>query len=153
MQAMRVAPAARLARLAEGGLRLAVHRVILRSLRAPRVAHLRSPADLGLQAHTLRLPVASGKSLFAWFVPANSTGPSPAVVVMHGWGANASLMLPALEPLHAAGYSVLLVDALCHGQSDGAAFTSLPRFADDIASGLDWLKQQPSVDLARLAIM
>lgn len=134
------------------GMRYLAHVLILRGLRAPRLPHLQSPADQGYRCSEVRLPTARGQ-LFAWFVPANSTGPSPAVVVMHGWGANASLMLPALEPLHAAGYSVLLVDALCHGQSDGAAFTSLPRFADDIASGLDWLQQQPSVDSAHLAIM
>jgi pimeloyl-ACP methyl ester carboxylesterase len=72
---------------------------------------------------------------------------------MHGWGANASLMLPAVAPLHAAGFSVLLLDARCHGQSDDAAFTSLPRFAEDIEAGLDWLLKQPSVDTKRLAVM
>jgi pimeloyl-ACP methyl ester carboxylesterase len=75
------------------------------------------------------------------------------VIVMHGWGANASLMLPALAPLHAAGYAVLLIDARCHGRSDAATFTSLPRFAEDIEAGLDWLGQQNSVDAGRLALM
>lgn len=134
------------------GMRYLAHALILRGLRAPRLPHLQTPADQGYRCTEVRLPTARGQ-LFAWFVPANSSGPSPAVVVIHGWGANASLMLPALHPLHSAGYAVLLVDALCHGQSDGAAFTSLPRFADDIATGLDWLKEQPSVDAARLAIM
>ena len=134
-------------------LRLAAHALILRGLRAPRLAHQRTPADVGLTAQTVRLPVAEGKTLFAWFVPVPSQVLSPAVVVMHGWGANASLMLPALAPLHAAGFAVLLIDARCHGESDDAPFTSLPRFTEDIEAGLDWLHQQAEVDASRLAVM
>ena len=134
-------------------LRRGVHAQILRRLRAPRLAHHGSPSALGLDAQALRLQTAGDKTLFAWFVPALGAGPAPAVVVMHGWGANASLMLPAAAPLHAAGFAVLLLDARCHGASDDEDFTSLPRFAEDIETGLDWLKQQPGVDGARLAIM
>ena len=134
-------------------LRGAAHALILRGLRAPRLAHQITPANVGLSAHEIRLPTADNKTLFAWFVPVPDHLPGPAVVVMHGWGANASLMLPALAPLHAAGFSVLILDARCHGQSDDAAFTSLPRFAEDIEAGLDWLSRQPSVDPQRLAVM
>ena len=134
-------------------LRHGVHAQILRRLRAPRLPHHGSPSALGLDAQPLRLLAAGGKTLFAWFVPALDAGPAPAVVVMHGWGANASLMLPAAAPLHAAGFAVLLMDARCHGASDDEDFTSLPRFAEDIETGLDWLGQQPGVDGARLAIM
>ena len=134
-------------------LRLSVHRAILHSLRAPRVPHLRTPAELGLQAHALRLPVTHGKTLFAWFVPVPGARHAPAVLLMHGWGANASLMLPAVAPLHAAGYSVMLLDARCHGHSDDEAFTSLPRFAQDIDAGLDWLRWQPEVDAQRLVVL
>ena len=134
-------------------LRGAAHALILHGLCAPRLAHQQTLADLGLSAHEIRLPTADNKTLFAWFVPVSGHSPGPAVLVMHGWGANASLMLPALAPLHAAGFSVLLLDARCHGQSDDAAFTSLPRFAEDIEAGLDWLSLQPSVDPKRLAVM
>jgi len=72
---------------------------------------------------------------------------------MHGWGANASLMLPAIAPLNGAGYAVLLLDARCHGLSDDEPFTSLPRFAEDIEAGLNWLREQASVDAGRMAIM
>jgi dipeptidyl aminopeptidase/acylaminoacyl peptidase len=133
--------------------RAGLHALILRGLRAPRLAHRDSPAAWGLQAESLRLPVAGGKTLFAWWLPVPIASPAPAVVVMHGWGANASLMLPAVAPLHAAGFAVLLLDARCHGNSDGARFTSLPRFAEDIEAGLDWLAQQAGVDCQRLAVI
>jgi dipeptidyl aminopeptidase/acylaminoacyl peptidase len=134
-------------------LQRGVHAMILRGLRAPRLAHQNTPADRGLSAQAVRVPTAQGKTLFAWFVPVPGQVLSPAVVVMHGWGANASLMLPALAPLHAAGFAVLLLDARCHGESDDTPFTSLPRFAEDIEAGLDWLHQHPHIDPHRLAIM
>lgn len=134
-------------------LRYSVNALIVRGLRAPRVAHQRTPAELGIAAQTLQLPVGAGKSLFAWYVPASAATPAPAVLIMHGWGANASLMLPALAPLHEAGFAVLLLDARCHGASDGETFTSLPRFAQDIDAGLDWLAQQPDVNPAQLAVL
>ena len=79
-------------------LRRGVHAQILRRLQAPRLPHHSSPSALGLDAQPLRLQTAGDKTLFAWFVPALGAGPAPAVVVMHGWGANASLMLPAAAP-------------------------------------------------------
>jgi hypothetical protein len=84
-------------------LRSGAHALILHGLRAPRLAHLTTPAALGLAAQPVRLPTAGGKTLFAWFVSAPDGAQAPAVLVMHGWGANASLMLPAVAPLQAAG--------------------------------------------------
>jgi dipeptidyl aminopeptidase/acylaminoacyl peptidase len=134
-------------------LRATAHSLIVRGLRAPRLAHQRAPEDLALEALSVRLPIGSAKTLFAWFVPVPGAPKSPAVLLMHGWGANASMMLPAVAPLHAAGYAVLLLDARCHGNSDSEPFTSLPRFAQDIEAGLNWLKLQPAVDGTRLAVI
>jgi pimeloyl-ACP methyl ester carboxylesterase len=134
-------------------LRWGAHALILRGLRAPRLAHQDTPSARGLSALTVRLPTAQGKTLFAWFVPVPGQTASPAVVVMHGWGANASFMLPVVAPLHAAGFAVLLIDARCHGESDDEPFTSLPRFAQDIEAGLDWLHLQKNVDPSRLTVM
>lgn len=67
-------------------LRRGAHALILRGLRAPRLAHQHTPADRGLCAQVVRVPTAQGKTLFAWFVPVPGQVPSPAVVVMHGWG-------------------------------------------------------------------
>ncbi|HSQ73449.1 MAG TPA: alpha/beta fold hydrolase, partial [Rubrivivax sp.] len=130
------------------------HALILRRLRAPRLAHHQTPAELGLSAEPLRLAGAGGKSLFGWFVPPPVAGsPAPAVVLMHGWGANAALMLPAVPLLHEAGFAVLLPDARCHGASDDEEFSSMPRFAEDIGAGLDWLRAQTGLDAARLAVV
>ena len=123
------------------------HRAILHGLRAPRVLHDLTARDLGVSPDRLlaaRIPGARGRTLSAWLVmPPGAEGVDaidhrrrvPAVLVLHGWGSNAALMAPVVPPLHAAGLAVLLIDARCHGRSDGEPFTSMPRFAEDIAAG------------------
>jgi dipeptidyl aminopeptidase/acylaminoacyl peptidase len=139
-------------------LRQWVHWGIVQGLRAPRVPHAPMVDAFGLTSDRVRpvhIPTAGGKRLVAWWVspPQAATAPAPVVLVMHGWGANASMMGPVVPPLHAAGFAVLLLDARCHGHSDDETFTSMPRFAEDIASGLAWLKQQPDIATDRVALL
>jgi pimeloyl-ACP methyl ester carboxylesterase len=63
------------------------------------------------------------------------------------------MMWPVVPPLHAAGFAVLLIDARCHGRSGDEHFTSMPRFAEDIAAGLAWLRLQPDIATDRLALL
>jgi len=135
------------------GARALLHLLILRGLRAPRVVHRLREDEPASNGRAVRVPVANGKSLFGWFAPVPGATDVPAVLVMHGWGANAAMMTACLAPLKSAGMAVLLLDARCHGLSDDARFTSLPRFAQDIRAGLDWLQQQPEVDSKRLAVI
>ena len=140
------------------GLRRLTHGAILRGLRAPRLEHSQSPDEQGIAAdrvREVRIPGPRGKQLFGWLVspPLAAQRPVPAVLAMHGWGANAASMWPAVLPLHAAGFAVLLIDARCHGRSDDEAFTSMPRFAEDIAAGLAWLRLQPEIAADRLALL
>src|SRR5574343_473121 len=122
---------------------------IRRGLAAPRV--LESGQPDGLPWREVRLPTANGKNLFGWFIPAGER--RPALVIMHGWGGNAGMMLPLAAPLHAAGYALLLIDARCHGRSDDDSFASLPRFAEDIEAGLHWLARQSEVDRQALGVI
>lgn len=114
-----------------------------------------TPAELGLPAREVQIPGAAGQRLFAWYLPApgtpDDTTPAPAVVLLHGWGGNASTLLPAAQALHHAGYAVLLPESRNHGRSERRGHSSLPAFADDLDAALDWLAQQPGVDPQRLA--
>ena len=139
-------------------LRRVLHRVILRGLRAPRIVDPLVPGDPRVApdlVREVRITSPRGKRLVGWLVSPPSAFPSPvpAVVVMHGWGANAAMMWPVAPPLHDAGFAVLLIDARCHGRSDDEEFTSMPRFAEDIAAGLAWLRQQPGIASNRLALL
>ena len=119
---------------------LLVRRQLHRALAPERVVGTASPASVGLAFSEIRFPTCNGKTLAGWFVPASGPGPHPAVAVVHGWGGNAETMLPLAAPLHAAGFAVLLFEARCHGRSDEDSFASLPRFAEDCASAVDWLR-------------
>ncbi len=138
------------------GVRALAHRAILHGLRAPRVAHPAAPpGERAAGPVGVRIPGPRGRQLFGWWLQpsaAAAAGPAPALVVMHGWGANATLMLPLARALQAQGWPVLVPDARCHGRSDDEAFTSLPRFAEDIDAALDWLRAQPGVDPSQLAL-
>lgn len=116
------------------------------------------PSDVGLTAQSLRIPAAGGLSLFAWYVPADAaaaalTAPAPAIVLLHGWGGNASTLLQAAQALHHAGYAVLLPESRNHGRSDRDSHSSLLRFAQDLDSALDWLQVQPGIDATRLSAL
>ena len=158
------------------GGRALVHWGIRKGLAAPRVPHHTEPGALGLAFETLRIGTENGKSLHAWFIPGPGRAAgadaeaataaasarkeaevppaaAPAVVVMHGWGGNAALMLPLARPLHEAGYATLFVDARCHGASDDDSFASLPRFAEDTEHAFAWLSEREGVDPARIALL
>ena len=111
------------------------------------------PQAHGLPAQTIRIPAARGLSLFAWFVPAIAAGPRPTIVLLHGWCGNASNFLPAAHALHQAGFAVLLIESRNHGRSDWADHSSLPRFAEDLDSAIDWLKTLPLVDTKRIVAL
>ena len=111
------------------------------------------PQAHGLRAQAVRIPAARGLSLFAWFVPALATGPRPTVVLLHGWCGNASNLLPAAQALHRAGFAVLLLESRNHGRSDRDDHSSLPRFAEDLDSAIDWLKTLPRVDPTRIVAL
>ena len=149
-----------LALIAGGGLVIALlrgllHHGIRTGLAAPRISHDRTPGDLGLPFETLRLGTANARRMHAWLVPpaGGGDGPAPSVIVMHGWGGNAAMMLPLARPLRDAGFAALFVDARCHGASDGDSFASLPRFAEDIEHAADWLARQPGIDPARISVI
>ncbi len=130
------------------GARYALHRGL-----APRAStEGTQPTDLGLEAPAVHIPTRGGLRLFAWYLPppAAVSQPAPAAVLLHGWGGNASTLLPAALALNQAGFGVLLPESRNHGRSDRGGHSSLPVFADDLDAALDWLGQQLGVDAERL---
>lgn len=102
-----------------------------------------SPSALDLSGEEIWLEGSGRVRLHAWFIPAPQS--SPAIVVLHGWGGSAALMLPLAPGLHRAGYHALFVDARNHGLSDRRRVVSMPRFADDLDVAVAWLRSRPEV--------
>ncbi len=110
-----------------------------RGMRAPRLKERGTPADCGLEYSQLQVPTVGGHRLYGWLVPA---GDAPCtLILLHGWGGNAEVMLPLALPFHRAGFNLLLFDARNHGRSDEDGFSSMPKFAEDLGQMIDWLKQ------------
>jgi hypothetical protein len=91
--------------LAFAGLVGLAHLAIRRGLAPSRVLESGSPA--GLPWRGGRIPTINGKHPHGWFILAGER--ASALVVMHGWGGNAEMMLPLAAPLCVAGYVQLLV--------------------------------------------
>ncbi len=118
---------------------------------APRLVEQGTPAALGLKYKEVRITTTQGAELFAWLLPTAPTATT--LIILHGWGANAELMLPLALPFHHAGMNVLLLDARSHGKSDSASFSSLPRFAEDVAAAADWIKAEQTDDSAKIVLL
>jgi pimeloyl-ACP methyl ester carboxylesterase len=126
---------------------LSVHIVF----RAPRVVERGSPKNFGLDYREMWIPTAKGKRLYAWFIPAAMPGPT--LIILHGWGGNAEMMLPMAFPFHRAGMNVLLLDARNHGRSDSDSFSSLPKFAEDLGHTIDWIKASFEDEREKIALL
>jgi len=125
------------------GVVTALPRILARIFAPPKRAAEQSPADLGLPETPIWLESVNGPRLHAWFIPVE--GRAPAVVVLHGWGGNAALMLPLAPHLHRAGFHALFLDARNHGFSEHDRFMSMPRFAEDLEVAADWLELRADV--------
>ncbi len=108
--------------------------------RVPRLIETSTPESLSLPFSSQYLPGPKSKRLFSWLIPGKLN--QCTVILVHGWGGNAQMMLPLALPFYEAGLNVLLYDARNHGKSDGDTFSSLPRFAEDLGSAITWTMQR-----------
>lgn len=127
---------------------------VRRAYRVTRTRATSCPAEFGLPGREVGLDTENGKRIFGWYIhPPREDQPAPALAVMHGWGGSSHQMLPFAPALHAAGFALLLLDARNHGRSDSDSFASMPRFAEDLDHGVNWLRQQAAVDPARVFLL
>lgn len=84
-------------------------------------------AAVRAQTRTRRLPCGVGElAVYEW-------GQGPAVLLVHGWGANATHMGRMVLPLVLAGFRVVAFDAPAHGRSSGQR-TDMVEFANAVAT-------------------
>lgn len=118
-------------------------RLLKRAFAPPQRDSSTTPADLGLPQEQVWLTSASGHRLHGWLI--RTEGRAPAVVVVHGWGGNSGLMLPLAPHLHEAGFHTFFLDARNHGRSEHDSFSSMPRFAEDLDTAVEWLRARTDV--------
>lgn len=99
---------------------------------------------------------ARGQRLACWRAEPQGVSteePVPVVVAVHGWGSHAAMLSSLIAPLVGAGMAVVLFDAASHGDSSREAFSSLPRFAEDLAAVLEALRRFPALDTRRVGLL
>lgn len=133
-----------------GAVHLVMPAVLRRAFRVPRGGTRTALPPFG---RTVSIPGPRSKRLAGRYGEPDGHVPSGAVVVMHGWGASSQELSSIASPLVAAELSVLFVDARCHGASDADDFASMPRFAEDIECGLEWLATTHGIPEERVVLL
>ncbi len=118
-------------------------RMLRRAFAPPQPGVEITPEDLGLPNETVWLKSVNDTYLHAWWIPVS--GVAPAVIVLHGWGGNSSLMLPLAKHIRDGGFHALFLDARNHGLSGHDTFSSMPRFAEDLEVGVEWVRGRDDV--------
>lgn len=123
-------------------------------------SHAGIPSDVLLEPELIRYPTFDGREIPAWFYR-SSTGIhlQPVVVYVHGGpeGQTTAFFYPVLQYFAARGYAVLAPNV--RGSTGyGKTYTHLDdveRRMDsvaDLAHAVYWLRQQPGLDAARIAV-
>ena len=105
------------------------------AVRPPRMTIPLAPADFKLAVEEIWIPTADGLRLSAWFVAKPG---APAIVLLHGYPAEKTDMLP-LAAVLARRFTVLLVDLRYFGRSEGRVTTLGFRERDDLRRTIDAL--------------
>ncbi|MBV8786936.1 MAG: alpha/beta fold hydrolase [Mycobacterium sp.] len=111
---------------------------------------------MGVPYDTARLSfVSGGTRCAAWLTLPDGPGPHPGLVLAHGLGATHDMLLSQYEQhFAAAGIATLAFDYRYTGESDGAPRQqfSMRAHRQDIETALECLRQQSSIDSARLGL-
>ncbi|MBC8479442.1 MAG: alpha/beta fold hydrolase [FCB group bacterium] len=120
-----------------------------------RVPHSKTPAELKIPFSEIRIPTKNDKSLYAWWIPVNElTAESfPTLILVHGWNRNVERLLVYIRELYGRGFNLIAFDARHHGSSDTDEYASMPKFAEDIQSVIDYLQDELHSGLDGLAVV
>jgi uncharacterized protein len=96
----------------------------------------------------VRVPMAGGGDLGAWYVPSRNRA---AVVLVHGATGNRARVADRAELLARHGYGVLAIDLPGHGESDGRSSELGANAQPAVDAAVDYLQRRPDVDPTRIA--
>jgi len=91
-----------------------------------------------------------GTRLAAWFIAGRRR---TTALSLHGYTACKDAMLSHAAFLHAAGYSLFLLDLRACGESQGRAVTLSGREREDVAAALTYLRTRPDVNPDQLGVL
>ncbi len=111
--------------------------VIVKGFKNPVNPHDNIPDDLGLKVLEVKFPSVKKQDIYAWKIVANQDFPT--LILVHGWGRNVERMTPYLRKLCCRGFNMLAFDARGHGNSHDDGAMTIVKFAEDIASAIEYV--------------
>jgi len=112
----------------------------------------RTPADVGLAFVDMRIPLAEGSAIAAWWLPSGSAdGASAVLLYLHGNDGNLARELRRLQALHGYGLPILAIDYRGYGRSTGP-FPSEARIYDDAVTAWNHLVNTQGIEPRRIVI-
>lgn len=120
---------------------LALDRLALKVVRPRRRPHRRDPGELEGRVECVTL--ADGVPLQTWWITPRERSPhtDPALVVLiHGWGANAAVMLGLAQAVADEGHPVVVFDVRNHGRSGAGPWVTLGQFVVDTTRVLEHVR-------------
>jgi len=111
--------------------------LMVKAFKTPVNPHNIVPDDLGLKIQEINFPSVKGQNIYAWKIISNPDFPT--LILVHGWGRNIERMTPYLRKLCCRGFNVLAFDARGHGNSHNDGPMTMAKFAEDIASAIEYV--------------
>ncbi len=112
----------------------------------------RSPSarPTGLPVHEVHFPAADGVRIAGWLVGSSPT--APVVILVPGFKAGSTSMVPYARLLYKGGYDALLYDSRGIGGS-GGSFTLGVREVDDVMGAVRYLDGRPHLNHRRYGLL
>lgn len=104
----------------------------------------------GLPVQPVQFDATDGVPLRGWFVPSSAN--APAVVLVPGFKADRTSMVPYARFLHTTGFNVLLYDSRGTGAS-GGTFSLGVREVDDVRGAVSYLSKRPDLRNHRMGLL
>jgi uncharacterized protein len=98
----------------------------------------------------ITLTANDGVRLAAWYMPSQNRA---AIILLHGYKANRSTMLPIAAMLIRHGYGVIMPDFRGHGESEGERITFGHDEMRDVEAAYQYLLTRSEVDPERIGVL
>lgn len=108
------------------------------------------PAPADLAAQTVRFPASDGVTLRGWFLKKSAAAPT--IILVAGFKADRSTMVPYARFLRRSGYNVLLYDSRGTGGSEGRFSLGLNE-VDDVVGALTYIHHRSDLHAHHLGLL
>lgn len=121
-------------------------------LRLPRLPLGTVPEEYGISAERVQWMTEDGLIIRGWFIPGRPSQQAT-IIILHGWGANRSDVLPSTFFLsRRGGYHLLYFDFRNHGESEGTVCSLGGLELKDFSAAVAFLRQHKPQQSMRIGV-